>query len=161
MNEHDYNIEPYVNEVLRNISAIDNINSRLSSDLLRKIYNEVVNREPFLLSKIPKEFHTEEMCELAIKRDPSMAIYYFKREFQTEKFLMPIIKKNWRYLQYLNKDIQTERLGEEAILQSPYAINYVENQTDKLLWLAISKLRESGRNLKLEEPCSYSSFDYI
>ena len=161
MNEQNNNIESYVNEVLDNMSAIDNINSRLTSELLSKVYIEVVRREPFLLSKIPEEFHTEEMCELAIKTDPSMAIYYFKKEFQTEKFLMPIIKKNWRYLQYLNKDIQTESLCEEAITQSPFAINYVEKQTDKLLWLAISKLRESGHKIKLEELGLYSSFDYI
>ena len=77
--------------------------------------------DPFNIKLIPISEQTEELCEMAVRRDGST-------------------------LQYIEN--QTENICKYAIMENPYALRYVKNQTQFLCKLAVSLNNHVYKDIK-------------
>ena len=120
-------------------------NEELSNEILNKYpltqtrCNEIIRYYPKLVSKIPIEFITIDMCIYLIKTDP-LLIDYIPKEVMTNKMYYEIIKKEPKLITYIPKKYQTKEMWDITISKYPFYIAYIKPEfiTEKMIQNTIS-----------------------
>lgn len=89
---------------------------------LRLVYNE-----PETFEHCPVQLMTQEMCDLAVKKDP-WNFQYVPEQFKTQEMCDFAIKENSWLLEYVPDHFKTQEMCDFAVDDCPWNFKYVPDQ---------------------------------
>ena len=92
--------------------------------LTQKMWNEAVERDPWVLKHVPDQYKTQKMCNEAVERDPWM-LEFVPDQYKTQKMCHEAVQSDPWMLEDVPDQYKTRKMCNEALQRDPKVLEYV------------------------------------